>query len=199
VDQGPWFFSAVGFLGRSLVESTRHPAPGLTAKGDYRVSWAGASLAVGHKSVINDWGLTPRLSGTYSSTRMGSFTESGAGNLNLAYSGARVESLEFELGALVTRQVPLGDSGRHITPKLNLGVAYEAMDTQVTVTSSFAEIPGLPAFTARSADFGRFRFIAETGVEIELTDNVNLSLDYRGSFRRSESNHGVTLGLGLVY
>jgi uncharacterized protein with beta-barrel porin domain len=35
----------------------------------------------------------------------------------------------------------------------------------------------------------------EAGADLRITDNVSLSLDYRGSFRDNESLHGLTSGL----
>jgi hypothetical protein len=198
-DLGDWFYAAQVFLGHSEVESTRRPGLGITATGDYDVAWSGVSVSLGHHIYINDWNVTPRVGGTYTSTRLDGFTEIGAGNLNFHYDSARLRSLELELGAFVSRDFLLDGSGMVLTPRLNVGLGLETLDTQVDVSTNFAEIPGLPAFANRSRDYGRLRFTAEAGSDLKLNESLTLSLDYHGSFRRAENNHGLTLGLGISY
>ncbi|MDR0620294.1 MAG: autotransporter-associated beta strand repeat-containing protein [Deltaproteobacteria bacterium] len=193
------YYTLQAFAGRSAVEAARRPVPGLEASGEYAITWAGASATAGRHFLVDGWNLTPRLGMTYSSTLMEGYTETGAGNLNFRYSPERLRSLEFELGAFVSREIVLQSSGRLLTPRLNLGLALETMDTQITVATSFAEIPGLPSFSTFSRDYGRLRFVAESGLDYEIGDSATISLDYRGSFRKAENNHGLSMGLGLQF
>ena len=117
----------------------------------------------------------------------------------MAYSPTRVNSLELEAGLFIARELNLGATGYELTPRANLGLAFETMDTEVSVATRFASIPGLPAFSSFSPDFGRLRAIGEVGADLSLSDSVSLSFDYRGSFRADEKLHSVTLGLGMTY
>jgi autotransporter-associated beta strand protein len=198
LDFDPWFYMAQVFMGGSRVESSRYPAPGLKASGTFNVNWFGGSLSVGRRFDVADWDITPRFGATYTTTRLGAFSETGAGNLSLSYSATRVNSLEADAGVFLSRNFVL-ESGRVFTPRLNLGLAYETMDSQVSVATSFAQIPGIPAFVSIAPDFGRLRVITELGAGLTVTDNMSIGLDYRGSFRSKEQIHSGTLSFNINY
>ncbi|MDR2443711.1 MAG: autotransporter outer membrane beta-barrel domain-containing protein, partial [Deltaproteobacteria bacterium] len=84
---------------------------------------------------------------------------------------------------------------RVFTPRINLGAAFETMDTSISIASRFSEIEGIPAFIGSSPEISRSRLIAEAGADLSLSDRVTVSLDYRGSFRRREMLHSGTLSL----
>jgi uncharacterized protein with beta-barrel porin domain len=198
-DSGDYYVSGQIFAGHSRVESTRHPGLGLVAKGDYDVSWLGGSLSVARLFMASDWRFTPRLGVTYDTAKSRGFTETGAGNLNLRYSDSNADSLEIETGLFISRDIPIGGSGKTLTPRFNIGVAYETMDTEVTVATNFAEIPGIPSFVGTSQGIGRFRAIAEVGGDLTVSENLDVFLDYRASFRHREQFHSGTLGVKINY
>jgi outer membrane autotransporter protein len=124
---------------------------------------------------------------------MPAFGEKGDG-LTKKYESSKSNSLEVEVGVLFAKEIDLG-GGRYVVPHLNLGLAYETLDTTTSLTASFADQPDIPSFTSESPDTGRARGIVEVGAALTLSDNADVILDYKGSFRKKDRIHGAALGL----
>ena len=82
-----------------------------------------------------------------------SFSETGAGALNLAVGGQSVSSVRSNLGTRVSRDIEIGD-GVIMNAALKVGWAHEFSDTGSTVTASFAGAPG-SSFAVQGAQRGR--------------------------------------------
>jgi outer membrane autotransporter protein len=195
---GPsYFVSLAGFLGRSQIDSTRHPGLGLTAEADYTVDFSGVSVRAGKLFEANSWHITPTLSLTYTEVRFPGHIERGAGTLNQISKPATKDSFEIEGGVRFSTDVDLG--GKIFTPHLNLAIAYEAQDERLELETSFVNQPGVPGFITQSPDSGKVKGIVELGGSLALTDNVDLFLDYRGAFRKRDRIHSGTFGLTVSW
>ena len=67
--------------------------------------------------------------------------------------------------------------------RANVGVGYETADRQVSMKSTFGDIPDFAHFGVDSPDVGRARLLAGAGIDWHVTDHVDLSLEYQGSFQ----------------
>jgi autotransporter-associated beta strand protein len=191
-DQGPWFATVQATLGQSEVESRRHPYPGLTAKADYDLDWYSLRGVAGYQFWMDEWRATPRIGLTFTHLDLPSVRETGAGTLNLALDSGDKDSLELEAGLLVSRDFAV--NSMVATPRLDLGLGVETMNTDIDVATRFVNQPALPAFVNRSPSLGRVRFSVDAGVDLALDEQVTLFVDYQGSFRDNEQTHSGTLG-----
>ena len=62
-------------------------------------------------------------------------------------------------------------------------------DDQVSMRSTFGDIPDFPHFGVDSPDVGRARLLAGAGVDWHVTDHVDLSVEYQGSFQSDYDDH----------
>jgi uncharacterized protein with beta-barrel porin domain len=196
-DYFDWFISLEGFLGRSSVSSVRYPGAGTIANSDYDIDWYGAALYVGRLFDVGTWRVTPRLGGAYTSVSFPGFIETGAGTLNLKTGSAKIKSFELESGILIAKEFDL--TSGYITPRLNLGVAFETQDESTKFETWFAEQAGVPSFVSEAADMGRIRGLVALGTDYAISDFTNLSVDYKGSFKENERSHSATLGLNFSW
>jgi hypothetical protein len=191
------FLSIEAFFGKSAVNSLRHPDAGLISEGDYRTILYGGALSAGKQFNLGSFRITPRLGLSYTGLNFKGMTERGAGNLSLTLAPAGARSLEIESGLFITGDFEL--KGSRLTPKINIGVAFETMDTALSVDTSFVGESGIPSFVSESRGAGRVRLIAEMGLEYGLSENSSLSIDYRGSFRRKDRIHSGTLAFKVNF
>ena len=125
-DYFDWYISLEGYLGRSSVESLRSPGAGTQAAAEYDVDWNGLALYVGRLFNVGTWRVTPRLGGALTNVSFPGFVERGAGTLNLGTGPADIKSFELETGVLIAKEIDLRNG--YITPRINLGVAFETQD-----------------------------------------------------------------------
>jgi uncharacterized protein with beta-barrel porin domain len=196
-DSRDFYFSAAAFLGRSQIDSVRFPGLGLKAEADYKIKFSGLSLKAGRLWNFGSLRVAPSLGLNFVNVKFPGLEEKGAGDLSLRFGSDSSRSLEIELGALFSKDIDLG--GKTFTPHLNIGVAYETQDAQMALSTSFVTNPGIPSFVSESPDAGRVRGIFELGGNLALTDYLNFFLDYKGSFRKNDRVHSLSLGLGLSW
>jgi outer membrane autotransporter protein len=196
-DAPGYYLEAAAFLGRSDSSSVRFPGLGLKAEGDYEIKFKGASVKAGKLWNLGSLRVTPRLGLNFVSLTFPDFEEKGAGDLSLRFSGDSSKSLEIEFGALFAKDLDL--AGKTFSPRLNIGVAYETCDTSLALSTAFAANSSIPAFVSESPDAGRLRVLFELGGTLALSDRLDLFADYKGSFRKNDRVHSLTLGLGLSW
>jgi outer membrane autotransporter protein len=145
-DGGGYFASAAAFYGQSAVDFAGSDPDGIPLAADYDVKFAGLSVKAGKQFAFDTWRVTPRLGLTYTGVSMPAFGEKGDG-LTKKYESSKSQSLEAEFGVLFAKEIDLG-GGRYVVPHLNLGLAYETLDTTTSLTTSFADQPDIPSFTS---------------------------------------------------
>ena len=199
-DFGPWFVGGQAGLGRASVDNRRNiPALGLRADSDYGLTWYQAELAAGYTFEFGQSAvLRPSLGLAYLGSHSGSFTEHGAGNLNLKVSGEDVDS--FEARAQVDVQTSLVTSGGlEIIPRLKLGAAYEMADRNAGLQTRFNAIPAIGNFEAESSDAGRWRFMGGAGLGVAVNERLSLALDYETSLQSDYQYHQGSVSLKLAF
>ena len=111
---GTWFVQGALTAGVDKYEGSRYIiSPGLnrTASSDYTGQQYSAIVSAGQHFYFNDQvTVTPLASLQASHTRVGSYTENGAGALNLRVDSQNYDSLQSGLGVKVERVMQYGDS-----------------------------------------------------------------------------------------
>ena len=145
-----------------------------TASADYDgFSFGGEAIARYGLSVTADgWVAAPFAGLGYRHTRNDSFTESGAGSLDLSSSGSSYEHLTTTLGLEVAGYYR-GDNAI-VVPKASVAWRHEFLDTGISNTFALAGSP--TQFTMVSAQEGRDKAVAAAGLDVEFGDDRTLQL-----------------------
>ena len=98
----------------------------------------------GYNFQAQSWRITPLASLQYSRVNVGSFHESGAGDLNLNIQSRGYDFLETGLGLKVAR--PFTHNELIYTPEVHVRWLHQLSNPTMTQTSSF-QVPGSASFT----------------------------------------------------
>lgn len=150
-------------------------------------------LKVGHKIAINDsFSVEPNIGTTYRHISNPSYTENGAGALNI--HSDKFTSAEF-----------LGNFGADFEYKITsdskltatIGAGYDFKDDDNIVTSSFAGASGV-SFDTNGIDNGRWQYQAGIGYDVNLNNQNNLNFSYKYQGEGSKYNNNV-VSLDYIY
>ncbi|MCT7583517.1 autotransporter outer membrane beta-barrel domain-containing protein [Aliarcobacter butzleri] len=174
-------------------DSKRELFTGEQANADFTSKTVALDLKVGHKININDkFAVEPNIGTTYRHFTNPSYSESGAGALNI--QSERFTSSEF-IGNIGT------DFEYKITPNSKLtatiGAGYDFKDDDNIVTSSFAGASGV-SFDTKGIDNGRWNYIAGVGYDVNLDSQNNLNVQYNYQGEGSKYSNNV-ISLNYMY
>ena len=150
-------------------------------------------LKVGHNIAINDsFSIEPNIGTTYRHISNPSYTENGAGALN-------IHSDKFTSSEL------LGNFGADFEYKINsdskltatIGAGYDFKNDNNIVTSSFAGAPGV-SFDTNGIDNGRWQYQAGLGYDLNLDNKNNMNFSYKYQGEGSKYNNNV-VSLDYIY
>jgi autotransporter-associated beta strand protein len=119
--------------------------------------------------------VSPFLGLAYDRMMLGSFTESGAGALNLALAGQTAESLRSTLGVKVSRQFK--PAWCDFTPFASLGWQHEFESQSRALSASLAS-GGTGSFTVQTADVSRESALFGAGMDLDWTPGFSTRLAY---------------------
>ena len=107
-----------------------------TAKGEYDSNQYMAGISAGMPMQMNSsLFVTPNAGLSYTRVNSDSYTETGAGNLNLKVSPDDVDVLIAALGARAHTNIRTGDG--ILVPSARAGLSYDFMADQATATGSY--------------------------------------------------------------
>jgi outer membrane autotransporter protein len=159
-------FSEVGNIGNA------------TAQFNSYVGFAGLGLQK-RITMASTTTLTPEIRLDYISVQTEGYTETGAGNLNLKVSSQTFDTLYTTLGVRVDHALD-----ERLTLSANVGVSYNALDTQAQLVSTFTG--GGSAFTTHGLAVSPWLFNAGAGVHGFAHKNVRVGLSYNLSLSNSQ-------------
>ncbi len=188
IDNSTNLFYQLG-MGIQQTSSTRNiTAPALTAKADYNAKTLFANIKLARDTSINNTlNLSNQLFGTYVYYKNPSYSESGAGGLNLNVQGFNTTSLVFGIEESLKYSITDGTD-----LLLNIALGYDFGDTNQNVLASYYGASGT-SFTTSGIDNGPWAY--KTGIEIaqELQNNLSVSAGYDLDGRGSDfKNHTVS-------
>ncbi|MBM7063421.1 autotransporter domain-containing protein [Pseudomonas sp. UL073] len=175
--------------GRNNNDGKRHmPFADATAKADYSSTNVHAGLGIGHSLDFSDT-LTFQPSARVDYTWIGeeSYHETGAGALNLDVDSNDAEELILSTDGKLS--VGLSE---HTVLSANLGVGYDLINEQSSITSAYAGSPSA-AFTTRGLDPSPWLGRAGLGLTHELSDGTEVSLRYDAESRSDFLNQGASI------
>ena len=157
-----------------------------------------SSLETGRRYDLPDKFVATPFVGLQATTLdQASFTETGAGALNLAVGGQSTSSVRTQLGSRLSRDVQL-DESHVVNIGVKVGWAHELSDTSSTTTASFAGAPGA-SFSVQGAQRGRDSALVGIGAATKLDQLSSVYLRYDGDLDGRDNAHAVIGGVRLTW
>jgi outer membrane autotransporter protein len=141
--------------------------------------------------------LTPFAGLQGTTANQASFTETGAGTLNLTVDSQTTNSVRSILGVQVDHDVNIGLASP-IALLARAGWAHEYASTARPMTASFAGAPGA-GFTVDGAQMARDSAVVAFGAVTKLTQALSFLLRYDGDVNGSDYAHAVTGRLSFTW
>lgn len=199
-ENGPW--TVAGTLSGSYgsYDSTRHiqlPGVNTSAKSSPDVMSLGQRLRVAYTHNMGKAYIKPVLDLDLIYTRMPSYSEHGAGALNLKYEGTDKWAAILTPGVEVGGRIDLSP-GYMLRPYLNLGLSVSSTDHW----DSYARLEAAPS-GSRSAkatlDAGRTFGRVTAGLQLFGGEQFDVRLQYDGLFSSQVHSHGGSLKANWRY
>ena len=121
--------------------------------------------------------VSPFLGLSYDRLMLGSFTESGAGDLNLAMAGQTAESLRSAMGVKVSRQFK--PDWCDLTPYASVGWQHEFESQSRALAAQL--VSGGGTFTVMTADVARESVLLGAGLNMDWTPGFSTRLAYEST------------------
>jgi outer membrane autotransporter protein len=147
-ERGPWFVNGDVSFGWSDYNGTRNimfPGVNLTAKGQYSGQDYTAFATTGYHFYTGGFTITPLASLQYTHVNLGSYSESGAGSVNLNVNSQSYDFLESRLGVKVARPIVVNPGT--IVPQVHFNWYYELANPTLANTAAFSAAGSLPFTT----------------------------------------------------
>jgi outer membrane autotransporter protein len=125
--------------------------------------------------------VSPFLGLAYDRLMLGSFTENGAGSLDLALAGQTAESLRSTLGVKVSHRYNVPD-WFDLTPYASVGWQHELVNQSRALAAQLAD-GGTGTFTVKTADVARDAALLGAGVNLDWTPGFSTRLAYESTLR----------------
>jgi len=158
-------------------------------------SWTGhAGLEAGRSFAVDEkMSLTPSLRVDYAVIRDNSYTETGAGALNLNVGSTTTD--ELLLGGDVKLGYALTDTAMFTA---SVGGAYDALQEQALITSSFAGAPGA-AFITAGINPPRWLGRGGASLSFKAAGNIDVIAAYDAELRKNFYNQTASVKLVMVF
>ncbi|MBA4419459.1 MAG: hypothetical protein C0392_16380, partial [Syntrophus sp. (in: bacteria)] len=141
-----------------------------------------AYLGTGYEAPLNRWMITPNASLKYVRLTINSYTEDGAGAINLAVDRQTVESLQGTLGMKVSYGWQTEKA--LVIPTFRASWGYEFLKDTQTITASLAQ--GSSPFSTQAVSPNRNFLSLGTGITALSRNDISFSLSYDAQIGESK-------------
>ena len=181
-------------------ETTRFNVGGVAgqnARADFDSNVVMARAEAGRSYPLQNGGkITPRAIVNYAHYDADSYTETGAGGLNLAVDTDSIDILELGVGADASWNISHAD-GSIFSPVIHAGVRHDVIGDEVDTTGVFQG--GGNAFDASGFDPAQTTFDVGFGFTYAMPSNVELTVDYDYEFKEDFDSHSGLVKACLLY
>ena len=173
--------SLQGDIGNSANKGLRNITfMGTTAQSNYNSLSAHLGAGVARTMVMNEaTSFTPSVHADYTMVRNDAYTETGAGGLNLMVNSSNVEELILSADGRITHALQ-----DNIQLTGNLGLGYDTMAKQASITSAYAGAP-TGSFTTLGMNPSPWLARGGLGVVRKLNNGVEVTARYDVEARTS--------------
>lgn len=161
---------------------------GLRAKADYdsQVFTIGAGVGQTYK-LSEQTTFTPSVRADYTWIKDDSYTETGAGPLNLNVKGRSTDQLILAVDGKVSHEIEKG-----MTLNANLGLGYDALNDQASITAAYVGAPGV-AFTTKGLDPSPWLVRGGLGIVSTTQSGMEVAARYDAEYRQSFLNQTASV------
>ena len=139
--------------------------------------------------------FAPTVGLTYNNVRTDSFTETGAGVLNITSAASANDSLSSSLGFQLSKKVPLGEETATVT--LSSAWLHEYLETQQN--NLFTLSGSQTSFTSLSPEQSRDSVLVQGGLSFSVTDMMTAELDGYTRFSGTSQQYGGSVVLNRSF
>lgn len=198
---GNWYVEGVlgdgygfGTLDRSIV----FPGVARGTSGSPNADEFLSSVETGYRIALRGhMAVTPFVAMQGIAVFQNSFTESGAGAIDLQVQGQTASSARGVLGAELAHELPVGLSVP-LQLTLRAGWAHEFAGVSRSIAAGFVGLPGA-AFTVDGTSVPRDAAVIGVGASLTVLQSVDLFLRYDGTLASGELIEGGTAGLRVAF
>ncbi len=184
------FVNGMVAYSRHDTETSRLPAAGIIAKGDYDADQYTIRAELGRDYDYKGFDLTPSVLAHYTHYNPEEYTETGAGGLNATIDGDSLNIFELGLGIDASWTYKT-DNGGMLKPKVNAGYRYDFIGDEFAINSQLAG--GGATFKSEGFDPAQSTFTLGTGVKYYDTNNWEFTADYDYEFKSDYDSHSALL------
>jgi outer membrane autotransporter protein len=189
--EGPWTLKAILRYAYNSYDTTRAITIGSlnrTATGDYGGHEGSLYTESAYSFTRGNTTLQPLASLQYVYLRQNSFTEQGAGSLNLSVDQTITESLRSLLGPRLSHVFEL-TKDRTIKVEGRALWSHEWSDTNSSITTRFAGAPAGGDFTVAGVTVGRDGAVLGAGAMATFSSVFSAFTDYNAEVRNRQTEH----------
>ncbi len=197
---GPQYVLAAISFGHSDLEASRRIEYGQinqTAEADFGSNQFSMYVETGSHRNWGSYVLQPLVGLQYINVDRGTFQESGADALDLAFSKSNAGSLRSALGGRIARPY-FANWGGLVAPEVRARWMHEFMDDTPSAEPRFVEASGAP-FTVQGVELGRDFLVLGAGFSAELTPTISAFVNYDAQMSMNEQAHGGNGGLEFIW
>jgi outer membrane autotransporter protein len=166
----------------------------LRAKSNFSSDTAHAGAALGRDLPLSErTTFTPSVRADYTVIHDRSYSETGAGALNLNVDGRTTKSFIIGVDGKLTHRL-----GEHAALVGTAGIGYDTLDQNNTVVATFAGAPGA-AFSSTGIAPGKWVSRAGLGYVYQIKDGVDLTARYDAEHRSGLMNQTVSVKARWAY
>ena len=148
-ERGPWFVDGAASFGWNDYSGTRNisfPGFSQTANAGYGGQDYTAFATTGYHFRTQGFSITPIASLQYTHVNLGSYTETGAGDVNLKVHAQSYDFVQSGLGVKVARPFAYHDDGT-VVPEVHLKWLHELYNPTLKNTATFTAAGATPFIT----------------------------------------------------
>jgi len=190
-----WYIDVAFAYSKNSYETKRYIDFGnihRVAKGSYDGNDISGYLEGGYKVAWKDYTLTPLISVLAMRNHTDSFTETGAGTLNLTTASQNTDSLQSGLGVKMSRNFETAKDF-FLTPELGVKWLHEFGDTEANINARFADSPA-GSFVISSDTVERDAGVFSLNLTGRKADRLNFFLSYDLALTKDQVSHAFTGG-----
>lgn len=136
---GPWFIKGALMAGIDRYDGSRpivFPGVNRTASADYKGHQYSALVSAGQHFFFNQTTVTPLVALRASRIHVGSYSETGAGDINLRVKSQDYDVVQSSLGVKVERQIQSGNGNFY--PEMHFKWLHDFTSTTMEQTAAFS-------------------------------------------------------------
>ncbi|MGC4025876.1 MAG: autotransporter outer membrane beta-barrel domain-containing protein [Mesorhizobium sp.] len=166
------------------------PLAGLSAQSAYDSLVATAAIGASRTYKLNEQtNFTPSISAEYTWIKDDAYAETGAGALNLEVDGRSVDGLVLAIEGELKHEIT-----KDTTFSTNLGVGYDVLQDQSSITAAFAGAPGA-IFTTEGLDQSPWLVRGGFGLASKTPGGMEVSARYDVEYREDFLNQTASVNL----